>query len=260
MSSPKKIIILALSLFLMPLSVFAQGVSNAQQVRVDALSRFYEANAAYKQSNYQKAIEGYEKIIRTGTVSGPIYYNMGNSYFKAGELGAALLNYERAKRFIPRDSDLEANYQYAQASVKKYEGAPGNTGLNRIYSQYREYFTLDEITILLFCLLVLMSAVYLAGLFWKWPSRRSVYLLTVLGLFFLLNAAVFQSQWQEYKSTAIILKDTPAKFEPREEATTHFELSQGLKVNFLNEDDGWVKIRRQDGKIGWVKKQVVEKI
>ena len=101
---------------------FAQGATN--DTAADKL--FYQANAAYKESKYDRAIENYEKLIKSGLESPNLYYNLGNSYFKKGEAGKAIVNYERAKRFIPNDSDLKSNYDYAHSSLNLERKPFGN--------------------------------------------------------------------------------------------------------------------------------------
>src|SRR4029077_19623718 len=49
-----------------------------------------------------------------GHESGPVYFNLGNAYFRAGNPGRAILNYERARRLMPRDPDLHANLGFAR--------------------------------------------------------------------------------------------------------------------------------------------------
>ena len=49
------------------------------------------ANKAYKEKRYEQAIKGYELSLRTQrTVS--LYYNLGNAYYRTGDLTKAILN------------------------------------------------------------------------------------------------------------------------------------------------------------------------
>ena len=50
------------------------------------------------------------------------------------------------------------------------------------------------------------------------------------------------------------------KFEPFDKATTFFQLNQGDNVIIIDQENGWRKIKRQDGKIGWVKSDNIEVI
>ena len=59
---------------------------------------------------------------------------------------------------------------------------------------------------------------------------------------------------------AVAITNVEAKFEPKNDSTTHFQLFEGHAVKILEEEDGWLKIQRMDQKMGWVPKNVVEKI
>ena len=54
-----------------------------------------------------------------------MYYNLGNSYYKAGEIAKAVLNYERALLMKPGNSDIRANLEVARAkTIDKVEPVP----------------------------------------------------------------------------------------------------------------------------------------
>ena len=57
--------------------------------------------------------------------SADVYYNLGNSYYKAGEIAKAVLNYERALLMKPGNSDIRANLEVARAkTIDKVEPVP----------------------------------------------------------------------------------------------------------------------------------------
>ena len=78
---------------------------------------FYEANQDYRQGKFVEAIDGYQRLIRTGHDSPRIQYNLGNAWFRANQLGRAILAYERARRDMPRNADLNYNLAHAQDQV-----------------------------------------------------------------------------------------------------------------------------------------------
>ena len=61
------------------------------------------------------------------------------------------------------------------------------------------------------------------------------------------------------KDLAVAVTGTEAKFEPREDATTHFRVTQGTQAKILRVEGPWAKIRRADGKVGWVPEKVFER-
>ena len=51
-----------------------------------------KAENAYLSEKYNRAIELYNLAIEKDGVSTGIYYNLGNAYYKVGDLGHAVLN------------------------------------------------------------------------------------------------------------------------------------------------------------------------
>src|SRR5262249_59285760 len=85
---------------------------------------FFRGNSLYSEERYAEAAAQYEQILGEGLASGSLYFNLGNAYFKAGDVGRAMLNYERARRLMPGDPDLVANLAYASSLADVSEDVP----------------------------------------------------------------------------------------------------------------------------------------
>ena len=64
------------------------------------IEKFQAANARYNDSDYIGAIQLYEQIISEKWQSGYLYYNLGNSYFRAGMVGQSIWAYNRASKAL----------------------------------------------------------------------------------------------------------------------------------------------------------------
>src|ERR1700674_3701024 len=95
--------------FLIP-SAFAQ--SDAQ---------FAKANQEYADRNFKEAIDGYDQLVRSGQWSANLFYDLGNTYFRAGDFGRAILNYERALALEPHHPEAQANLQIARDEARALE-------------------------------------------------------------------------------------------------------------------------------------------
>lgn len=68
-----------------------------------------KGDSAYMNKDYHKAITLYEDALKSEGVSASILYNLGNTYYKAGNNGKAILCYERALMLDPNDNDIITN-------------------------------------------------------------------------------------------------------------------------------------------------------
>jgi tetratricopeptide (TPR) repeat protein len=215
---------------------------------------FYKANALYEVGKYDEAINVFTGLTERGLESGNIYFNIGNSYFKKGELGKAILNYERANKLIPGDSDLKSNYDFALSKVKNMVSAKSAPFHRKVLNLYRS-ISINGLTILLsFAYIVLLSFIFIFFVFK--PGIRHRYIFTIsLIIFFLISLYALSDRITSNNREAVLISESSdAKFEPVENATIHYTIYEGAKVYIVQEKMDWLKIRRQDGKIGWIKK------
>jgi tetratricopeptide (TPR) repeat protein len=220
---------------------------------------FYKGNTLYEEGKYDEAIHEFAKLLDRGLESGNLYYNIGNCYFKKGKLGKAILNYERAKRLIPRDSDLKSNYKFAISRLE-YDIAEKSSWIKRITGLFN-FLSLNELTILL------SSAFLMAVIFFTFrlfiPGLRKHTLAVTVCLIIaiiLLSIPLAQRSTLLYKEAVVISGNPEVRFEPIDNSTVHFTLYEGMKISTIQSKKEWTKVRRADGKVGWIKSGDIEKI
>jgi tetratricopeptide (TPR) repeat protein len=101
---------------------------------------FREANHLFASGDFAKSAGIYQKIIDTNGASASLYYNLGNSEYRLGHLGPAILAYERARLLSPRDPDLIANLNLARKSAAVFDKGRFNPRIEAII----DWLSLDE--------------------------------------------------------------------------------------------------------------------
>ncbi len=222
---------------------------------------FIKANLLYEQGDYNEAISAYRGILEKGLESGNIYYNLGNCYFKKDNLGKTILNYARAKRLIPRDRDLQANYKYAKSLIKRSVVASSQSWITKFANSFFNQFTIDGLTVFLFLIYILLIIVLGLGCITKMSRLKLSGLVTILGIAFLISIGFLSQRIFYSNKNAVIIEETvEAKFEPFASAAVYFNLYEGMEVEIISTGDGWFKIKRADDKVGWIKKRQLERI
>jgi tetratricopeptide (TPR) repeat protein len=226
-----------------------------------ARSLFYQGNTHYSEEKFQQAIVDYEKALSLGYESGPVYYNLGNAYFKQGKLGKAILNYLRAQRLMPRDADLKSNLDYVRSLIKGGVVAPKENWLTRIFFRLVDSFSLDTITLLSSILYFILSALVIFFILVKNLRKMLAYISALTLVLLLICLGSFFGQFYKTvirKEAVIIAETSETKFEPFDDATTFFTLNEGESVLVVTSKKDWVKVARIDGKQGWVKKKDIQ--
>ncbi len=258
MSRSTKNIILYITVGILFFFCYAPPAHSLNDKNSDGGYIFYKGNTLYEKGNYEEAIIEYSKLIEQGMESGHLYYNIGNSYFKKGELGKAILNYERAKRLIPRDSDLKSNYKFALSQIEADTSKLSGIWIDKLFG-LSGFLSLNELTVFTSCMLILIVLLLLARLYVRMGRNTFTLLLTSLIVMLAFTVASLLIRISAIDKEAVIVYDSPeAKFEPFESATTHFTLHEGMKIYVIQSKQDWIKVKRSDGKSGWVKKDSAE--
>jgi tetratricopeptide (TPR) repeat protein len=103
-----------ISSFLLLLMLASQSVlaGNYQQQALDDAHALFKS--ATNRTMYAEAAGQYEFLIhKEGIRNGDLFYNAGNSWFMAGDIGRAILNYRRAETYMPNNKDLQHNLKSA---------------------------------------------------------------------------------------------------------------------------------------------------
>lgn len=90
---------------------------------VDIIS---EADSCYSAENYDKAVELYNKVIAEVGSSSSLYYNLGDAYYRNGELGKAMVSYYRSLRLDPTNDDARQNINFVKSKLVDKVGESGS--------------------------------------------------------------------------------------------------------------------------------------
>ncbi len=224
-----------------------------------------KANAAYDHQLYDSAVNTYQQILKMGVVSPALYYNLGNAYFRKKDVPSAILYYEKAKKLSPNDPDILYNLNRANTMiVDKIDKVP-ELFLKRWWNYFYNLFDADTwaaLSLISFAMLVLMVGIFVLS------HRRGTRKLSFfIGLIFVLltllsfGLASQRTYYTKKHSEAIVF--TPAvtvKSSPSDNSVDLFVVHEGTKIKIMDEVDNWVKIKIQNGSIGWLPQSSLRKI
>jgi tetratricopeptide (TPR) repeat protein len=229
-------------------------VSCSAQPPVDASTAFDSANKLYEQGKFAEAASAYEKLARSGENSAALYFNLGNAFFKSGQIGRAVAAYRTAEQITPRDPDLRANLQFARNQT------PSPTLSPTRWQRWLGRLTLNEWT-LLAAGAVWLWLLLLAVLQWRpalKPALRA-YVLSLAILSVLLCACVAATLREtRFTRTAIVItRDTAVRYGPLAESPTAFTVQDGAELRVLDQKDDWLQVSTDPRRIGWLRRDQV---
>ena len=223
---------------------------------------FFQGNQAYAAGRYGDAVRAYESVREAGQESGALDFNLGNALFKDGQVARAIASYERARRLLPRDPDVQANLAYARDLVQvPDEAAPL---WKRLAFPLAGRATGSELAVLAslcwWALWLLLAARVL------WPGQRlglgrAAWVAVALYLIVAGSLGLRLAEL-ELRDTAIVTAagGTSVRFEPSTTGTEHFPVAPGTGLDITEERDDWLQVRRADGRRGWIPRDAVERV
>jgi len=220
----------------------------------DPSSAFEAANKLFYAGKFPEAVAAYENILYSGQKSAALYFNLGNAYFKNGQIGKAISVYREAERLTPRDPDIRANIQFARNQIQGPTLAPSRA------QHVLGKLTLNEWT-LLAATAVWLCFVILALREWRPNLKRPLRLyLSASALATVLLFACLSISWVENRSTrtAIALgRDVPVRRGPLEDAIAAFTVHDGAELRVLDQNNEWLQVSTDPTRIGWLRRDQV---
>ncbi len=75
-----------------------------------------ESDPAAARDLYTKALLRFKRLVDEGDIkNGKLFYNIGNINFLLDDIGRAILNYRKARQYIPHNPNLAKNLAYARS-------------------------------------------------------------------------------------------------------------------------------------------------
>lgn len=236
---------------------------------IRAQSVLDEASQAYRSEDYKKSIELYEQAVSQSLAenreSADVYYNLGNAYFRDGQLARAILNYERALLLAPADGDIRHNLRFARTRTEDRIETAGNLFLTNWITAAQNLFSSNawgRIAIVLFILFLVCVGVFLfVRVMW---AKQAAFYTGLLFFVLVVVANVFafrQKQTLIHRDSAIVMRGgISVNASPDSNSSELFRLHEGTKVRIRNTDGNWYEIEIANGSVGWTVKENVEVI
>lgn len=231
-------------------------VGTPARAEVDPARLMAEAGQAYTQGDLDQALEQYRQAEQMGVQDPVLYFNLGNTYARQGQLGRAVASYLRAQRLDPRDGDIKRNLSWVRSHIADLELAEQELPLFIAQAVWlARYLTVRE-----WSLVVVALVWILAGLVaWGWYREGFSDLLRRSGLVLagvlLLTVATFLWRWhgQEIRAQAVVvLPEISVHSGPEESFPVMFKLHDGLTVNLEGRRQGWARISLGGESLGWL--------
>lgn len=216
-----------------------------------------KAEEYYNSKKFDEALKIYLKLESEGYNSSEFYYNLGNIHYRSGNLGKAILYYEKAQKLNPQDDNIKHNLSICYSKT-----------LDKI--EYNENFFIQTFK---------QGIVYrFSEKYWGWISIFSSILAAILfafsilvqvrlrpvliplGIIFFSLSFIFYGMGKliikennKHTFAIVLVKEAQVRSEPLEKSFVKFRLHEGSKIRVEETDSEYTLIKLMNGNEGWVK-------
>ena len=243
-------------------------VGRAHADRLD--DAWKSGNDAYLRGDYAAAVTAYEQLDRQQVVSAELAFNLGNAYYRKGQLGPAIWSWERALVLDPDQDDARYNLEQARKVVAtrvhdKLEGADRDPAWMRVVSLLpasTELGLFGALYLAFFAALALRLRARRAGGPEEGHAAAWTAVAAILGVTAALAATLLVGRLAMNRlPVGVVLPDQVSVKEGADSNyKTSFDIHAGLRVRLLEQDQEWVRIRLANGLEGWVRDRDVGRL
>lgn len=239
---------LAFSFLLAPLSLLAQS-----------------GDDLYRMGDYQAAAEAYEATLADGLSSPELHYNLGGAYYHEGQLGKAILNYERALRLDPSFNDAKENLALANSRTVDHIALLPKPLLVRWWNSLCSSLLPSGWRVVWLALFALLGAAVVFLRIGNTLTLRKTSLAAAAVTLFLLivtTALLIGSTLRfNARSEAIVTQQAVTlKASPDNKSADKMVIHEGVKAVIIDQLPAWYKITLSDGTVAWCPQEAIERI
>ena len=229
------------------LSVLAGPGRAADEAVLRYERTFADAARAYDTNQLADAIAGWQALADEGQALPEVLFNLGNAYYRHGDLGEAILAYRRAQRLAPRDPDVRANLGFAAQSAGIE--LPARKPLAAVLLDFSraEWLGFGAVC---FWLLAGALAVWIAWPRFRFAARPAAAVLAALLLLALAGLALYRDL-DRTPEGVVMLAGHKVLSSPLETATPLLAVPAGAIVRMRENRGTWIEVEIGETR-GWL--------
>ncbi len=208
----------------------------------------------YNAGQYEQAALCFEGLEAEGHHNGHLLYDQGNAWYRAGDIGRAVLAWRRAALYLPRDGDLAANLRTARDQARDDLPPPDERApLARTLMLPFDSMAASEMLLLgaiAWALLLLLVAIRLVRAF---PGGTGLLVLCGLLSFGGLSGWATRTIQLSSRPLGVVLNDEVTLRSGRDlQSRDLLVLHAGAELRVVERSTGWLQVALSSGQRGWL--------
>lgn len=248
-------------------SAFSSSASIDDNSHIELHQLLSQANETFQQANqsdttnapeiYIKAAKLYEKAASFGEIeNAKLYYNIGNCYLLANDLGKAIYNYKKAVKLDPSDPLLQRNLAVARSKrIDKIDAEIEHKVLTVLCFWHYDFLLKTRFYVAVFALsaFLLLLTIKIWKPFLAGFTAISVCLVFIFVLF-AGSVTIEMIRSKTNRQGVIVAAEVVARQGDSQRYEPSFDkpLHSGTEFELIEKRTGWLRVRLADGSKVWL--------
>lgn len=218
------------------------------------------AEQLFTRGDYALAAASYRQLADAGASDSRLFYNMGLSYLRAGDLGQALWSLRSADALNPRNADTDVALAQVRAALAEQTPAPASaedTGALpvRLAGATAPWLTADELAWIALALWSVLAVLLLIGLLVNGDAARkfmrSMVAVTAVGLLAVTVFWAARTMTHSGRPAVVVAPGVELRSGPGASFAARTTLPAGAEVTAGETRGAWVQVILPGGAVGW---------
>ena len=249
--------LLAVLLLMLAPALVRAATTTAAPAAPEALAA---AEQLFSRGDYALAAASYRQLAEQGASDSRLFYNMGLSYLRAGDLGQALWSLRSAETLNPRDADTDVALAQVRAALAEQTPAlavtPGEATLPaRVADTAAQWLTVDELAWMALALWSVLAALLLVSLLVNGDAgrkfMRGMAAVTAVGLLAVTVFWAARTMASSGQPAVVVAAGVELRSGPGASFAARTTLPAGAEVTAGETRGAWVQVILPGGAVGW---------
>ena len=229
-------------------------LSATENLRADP-ALWNQANQDFAAGKFELARAGYLQLVAAGDVSPELFYNLGNAYLKLDDKGRAVLNFKRALALAP---DFEPAKHNLNLVLQAAEVEPQEDNFAGWFAKYPDIWLLSGS--IFFWIFVYSGYLWLTTPRFRPGCKVALAVAVPCALLFLALAFWVGDGVKSPELAIVINQSADLRYGPATGSRVTETLGLGEAVHLLSERGAWILCRTDNGLVGWLPANTIERL
>jgi tetratricopeptide (TPR) repeat protein len=212
---------------------------------------FDDGVKAYEAGEYVRSAEVFEGLVKQKVIDSAVFYNLGNAYYRQGNLGEAIVNYERALQLDPTLKVAQENLNRSVRQTRRHLAKPLPSDLEQAFLGW--HYGVPRATSARVAAFGWVGVWLLLAVRQRYRVRYLRRGALALGLIAIASGTSAWVKWHPEQLAVACEAEIPVYYGKNESETVRFELFEGDRVKVGAIQNDWARVVTAEGETGWAR-------